>query len=358
MPKTVTYTDSIDMSFGKLFPSDYFYIDEGVLKSKMTKKQIAAAKRKQVGGVSYAEVLAKMLQDQPRLAEIDPVNWGWILPAQQRIFEEWKDTDMFVIFGGGRSGKSVFASKVCEEVMEEIPEAKVRGWHVNEDRSQEDMQRFMWDALPMRYKNLKPKKGQNYNVQWNQTTGFTNETLTLPPKIHGQMGSQMIFNNYKQYLFDKQMAEGCASHLNWCDEEAPASLIDTLQSRGSADFHSKLILTVTTLQGWTDLVDAILQDVTTVKTRYSEYVGKELPYEQISHRFDRCKVFYFWTMDNPFVDYKRLEEKYQNFPIDVKMARLHGIPTRTHGLSFPNFNHDIHIVNDSDLPWLQHLKSA
>ena len=96
--------------------------------------------------------LADYLQFREKMnaAAIDnPVGNGWILPSWKDVMVNWKKYTNHVILGGNRSSKSMIASRLCVWAAGTIPSAEVRAYHVNEDRSIEDQQRFIWDALPV-----------------------------------------------------------------------------------------------------------------------------------------------------------------------------------------------------------------
>jgi len=114
-------------------------------------------------------------------ALMNPVGAGWILPSWQTMMKNWDKYTNHVILGGNRSSKSMIASRLCVWAAGTIPGAEVRAYHVNEDRSIEDQQRMIWDALPDGIRNLPTKKGLNHSVQYSQKNGFTDNICILPP---------------------------------------------------------------------------------------------------------------------------------------------------------------------------------
>jgi len=96
----------------------------------------------------------------------NPVGAGWILPAWKDVMDNWSKYQVHIILGGNRSTKSTIASRLCMWAAGTIPAAEVRAYHVNEDRSIEDQQRMIWDAIPLGIRNLPSKKGINHSIQY------------------------------------------------------------------------------------------------------------------------------------------------------------------------------------------------
>jgi phage terminase large subunit-like protein len=109
----------------------------------------------------------------------------------------------------------------------------------------------------MGIKSLPTKKGIHHSVQYSQKNGFTDNICILPPHPGAKRGGVIKFGNYRQYQQDAQVTEGFKSHVIWCDEELPAKMFETLIYR-TIDYHGRLILTFTTLSGWTSLIQDYL----------------------------------------------------------------------------------------------------
>jgi hypothetical protein len=92
------------------------------------------------------------------LAKENPVAAGWKLPSWQRVLDRFQEFPIHIILGGVRSGKSTLASRLCVWGLGNIPECQIRCYHVNGDRSQQDQQKFIWDALPNKLQNLPGQK--------------------------------------------------------------------------------------------------------------------------------------------------------------------------------------------------------
>ena len=203
--------------------------------------------------------------DQPGSEKEDPIQWGWTLPGWRRVTERFDKDKIHVIMGGNRSSKSIFSTRMLVHLAQTIPEAEIRSMHVTEERSIQDAAKTIYQNLPMRYKRSK-KKGPNHSLQYNQKNGFNSAKAILPPTIEGaERGSTIYFNNYRQYMADPQIFEGWSAHAIHLDEEVPESIFNTLLGR-TADYHGRLILTFTTLQGWTPLINSLLKGAETVRT--------------------------------------------------------------------------------------------
>lgn len=282
----------------------------------------------------------------------NPVGAGWTLPMWNLILENWQKYQNIIILGGNRSSKSVLASRLCVWAAATIPQAEVRCYHVNEERSIQDQQAMIWDALPSSVKNLPTKKGVTHSITWSQKNGFTDNICILPPVQGYRRGGSIKFGNYRQYQQDAQVAEGFKCHVIWGDEEMPQKMFETIQYR-TVDFHGRIILTFTTLTGWTPLVQDILGKTRTLMKRHSDLLGADLPIMQESLSRPGTVIYYLWTEDNAFIDTKDFWAKIKGRPRDEILARAYGIPTKSITGCFPGFNKEINVVPHESLPWIK-----
>ena len=197
MPR-LTYADEVDAHFGIPWTNDLKF-DKGELACALSPEQIDALPPER------AEMLSRLIIDQPQSEKEDPIQWGWTLPGWRRVMDNWKDTKIHVILGGNRSSKTMMASRMLIHLAQSIPEAEIRSMHVTEERSISDAQKYIWQNLPMRYKRTK-KKSENHSLQYNQKNGFNSAKAILPPTAPGaERGSTIYFNNYRQYMADPQI---------------------------------------------------------------------------------------------------------------------------------------------------------
>ena len=287
----------------------------------------------------------------------DPVMYGWRLPQWDAVLEDWEGNVVLGTLGGNRSSKSKLWAKVMLHMATTIPGFKGRAWSMNEESSINDQQRVIWEELPERYKTLMGKRGMDYSVNYTQKNGFTGAKLILPPVKNGYAGSEVIFQTYKSWANDAQVAEGWWAHFVWLDEEAPQKLLETLVFR-TYDARGRIGLSFTTLNGWTPLVADLLNGARTTKTRRSELLGgRVLPVRQESRRA-RTVIHYFWTQDNPFINHEDFLADLKGRSESEKLARAHGIPTKSKVSKFPLFSREVHVVKHEDIPVVKNPKLA
>lgn len=335
-------------SFGIPFPKEFNGV--GKLSSKLTTEEAQALA---AVDPERAKLLASLLKTQPMNARLHPAKWGWRTKMWKKVMEAWKHYRGIVILGGNRSGKSTFAGRLMSDALEHIDEAELRGFHVTMARSRKDQQRFIYESLPKSLLDMEPKKGVNWSLTYSQKNGWSGDEVIIPPTTDPHMrGSYMYFNTYHQFMQDQQAIEGLKAHAIWCDEECPAGLYETMFARIS-DYRGRIILTFTTLQGYTDLVGSIIRGAKTIESRHSEYMGEELPIMQESKNWPGVAIFYFWSEDNPFHPYWELQESYQNQPREVKLARLYGIPTKNQQTRFSGFHEDVNVIEHREIPFIK-----
>lgn len=344
MPR-VTYADEVDAHFGIPWTDDLKF-EKGELACALSEDEIDALPQ------ARAEMLSRLMIDQPNSEKEDPIEWGWTLPGWRRVMERWDKDKIHVILGGNRSSKTTLCSRLLVHLAQQIPEAEIRSMHVSEERSIADAQRYIWEALPARYKRAK-KKSTNHSLQYTQKNGFNSGKAILPPSTPGaERGSTISFNNYRQYMADPQIFEGWSAHAIHCDEEVSEAIFNTLLAR-LTDFSGRLILSFTTLQGYTPLINSLLKGAETVKTKYSSLLNRELPIEQVSANWPDCRIYYFWSEMSPFVNANELIRTYSKQPLEVKLARLYGIPSKAMEGRFPKFSREVNVIPHEKIPFIQ-----
>lgn len=330
----IYYTDRYTPDFG--FPWPEYTLEEALALDEGTRAK-----------------LAEVLPQVEAGAKDDPVAYGFTLKTWRKIMQEWHNYMMFMVLGGNRSSKSTFVARLFVDMALSIPECRLRCFSVNDESSVNDQQRMIWEAIPARFKERKSRKrGQTESLEYSQKNGFTGNKAIFPPLPGHTRGGEIIFQTYRSYANDPQIAEGWWAHGIWDDEEAPQKLVQT-QAYRVADARGKIFVTFTTLQGWSPLVAEVLGRTKTLERRHSELLGKDLPYLQESLSRSRCLVSYFWTQDNPWIDHSGMLGDLKVATEEEKLARAHGIPTRAAGSKFPLFDELVHVVKHEDLPWLR-----
>jgi len=352
MPKSVTYANEVSPRFGTPW-CDLLKYENGVVDIDPVKLRDRYPTNEDIEKMPQLEIdtLDYLIKVQDRV-DTDSVELGYSLDMWERVFDLWKETEVFVIFGGNRSTKSTLASRIVIWLMKTIPECEIRCWHVNQKRSREDQQRFVYEAISDDMKRENALRPARDRWSYSQKNGFTGDKLILPPQPGFKRGSSCIFQHYKSWLHDNQVAEGFNCHFIWPDEEIPGKLFDTLQLRLS-DFKGKMMLTFTTLQGWTDVVTTVLDGAKTDVSRngLEEDTKEKLPLEQTSKKVNQCKILYFWSDFNPFIPPGSVRKRVSGYSRSHRMARLYGIPERVHDIQFVKFN-DYNIIEPNELPWV------
>ncbi len=289
-----------------------------------------------------------------RMREEEPWRWGWRLGMWMEVVKRWKEYGVHVVLGGNRSSKSTMAARVMVSLAEQIPEAQLECWHVDERRSVDDQQKFVWEALAKRYRDGSMKKrGPAMNLQYTQQNGFVGGKVILPPKEGRERGSVIYFRNYNQWKQNGQVAEGYWRHGIWCDEEVPEELFGTLLLRLS-DARGRMLVTFTTLRGWSSLVGRLLGRVRVLRKRWAGLVRRELPVLRESVSQPDCMVYNFWTEDNVFVVEDGWRKKLEGRPMSEVMARAYGEPVKSAVTVFPKFREEVNVMKrHEDLPWLR-----
>ena len=283
-----------------------------------------------------------------RRALVDPVQFGWTLASWREFFGEYAKYHTHVICGGNRASKSVCVARLYVFLLQAIPECRLRAFHVSSAKSITEQQQHIWDALPRKYKDLSGKKSGTFSTTYSQRNGFVGDKLILPPQEGCSRGSELIFGNYQQYRNDPQVVEGWWAHGVWCDEECPQKMFERLLTR-VFDVRGRLILSFTTIQGWSALVADVLGKTKTLKRRYSQLLNREIPVAQESLTRKSTRIYYFWTEDNPFIPSDTIENL-RGRPEAEILALAHGIPTRSATTKFPKFS-EVHVLKEGQLPW-------
>lgn len=255
------------------------------------------------------------------------------------------------------SGKTMLGSRLTVWAAGTIPEAETYCWHVSEKRSVDDQQRFIYEALPQSVRRLPVKKGLNHSTQYSQKNGFTDSICILPPHRNYRRGGSINFFNYAQFSQNSQIIEGMKAHFVWADEKIPLALMETLMARFFT-YHGRLLLTYTVIDGWNDTIEKILARTKTIEKRFCSHpkVNGFLPVIQESLSMDSCCIYYAWTEDNPFTDWKEFNKLYATADKATILARGFGVPTKSIAGAFPSFSRDVNVVPHDQMPWIKDPK--
>ena len=326
------FSDTVRPDFGIPWPrferKDYATLPEGEL-------------------VKDFEIKAKI----ESLAREDPIKFGWILETWSEVCENWCKYGTHVVLGGNRSSKSVLGSRIVVDLLEKIPEARIRAYQVNEEKSIEEQQAYVWDTLPDKYKNLEKRRSSTHSIQYSQQNGFVGGKLILPPQEGYRRGSELIFSSYQAYRNDPQTCEGFWCHVAWCDEEVPQKMFERLLTR-LYDARGRMLLTFTTIEGWSALISDILGRTKILRRERADLdpIHRMLAVAEESVTRKSTRVYHFWTQNNPFIPSETVKNL-EGRPEAEVLAVAFGIPTRSATTKFPKFSEAVHVIKNEALPW-------
>ena len=250
------------------------------------------------------------------------------------------------------SSKTSYAARACVKAAINNPKSVIMCFSQNADVSIRQQQSAIYDALPEELK--KKVLGTEENVSYSRKNGFSNGSLILPGSL-----SWIIFKTYAQYLNNDTILEGAElgcrdpKELNigaWCDEYLIGpELLSTLRFR-LATRNSKLIITFTPIDGYTEVVRDYLEGAKTIDWKNAELLNnRKVPFIQES-RNRNASIIYFHSKDNPFGGYERIAEDLKNRDESEILCRAYGIPTKSKSTQFPNFSLETNVVPYEKIP--------
>ena len=284
-------------------------------------------------------------------AEKDPFRYGFRLPHWEKAEEQLAQVSEVLALGGNRSGKTAWGSYCVVKAAIENPKSEIFCFAQTSEVSIRQQQSAVWNWLPheMRTKQT----SANAYISYTKKNGFTDNSLILPN------ASQIIFKTYSQYQNNPTILEGAELGSRdpqwhnigvWLDEYLLGSeLIDTLRFR-LATRNSKMLVTFTPIDGWTEVIKEYLDGATSIQSVEAELLNGELvPYVQRSKKRN-ASVHYFHSRDNPFGGYERIKETLVGRPREEILIRAYGVPVKSHATKFPKFNKEINVVQPSEIP--------
>ena len=225
------------------------------------------------------------------------------------------------------SGKT---EKSIEYVLHKALEKKKQRWWLCAETFADSVniqQRKVWKLLP----KTKIKYGS-----YDEVNGFTNRKLILSNK------SILIFKSYDQ---KREAFQGDDIDGILFDEEPPYSIYKEARMR-LLDRNGEMLFAMTSLKGMTDLLLELFEGARYIKTQYAEYVDEELP--RIAEKEGK-KFFFLWTLENPYIDQKRVKHDIKSMAKEEIKSRIYGMPVNLAGRIY-RFN-DIHIRKFETIPF-------
>lgn len=271
------------------------------------------------------EELALLMTELTERRISSPIEFLELLPIQQ-AFEDC-EADIILLFGGNRSGKTTPVSK---KVLKQGLSRKMKIWVAGETFS---------DSVAIQQKKISelvPRRRVKYG-SYDDINGYTNRKLLL------DNGTLYTFKSYDQ---GRTAFQSDDIDLIWCDEEPPLDIIKEMRMR-LVDRNGKLIISMTSLKGITDLIADLYEDCDVTETRYAPLVDKELPVRATK---GSVAIFFLWTTDNKYIDQDRLMSEVELMSEQDILSRVYGMPTNLAGKIYMSFNKDVHVCRLEDVP--------
>jgi len=249
------------------------------------------------------------------------------------------------------SGKTSWGSYCVVKAAVENPKSEIFCFAQTSEVSIRQQQSAVWGWLPAELRSK--QTSENAYISYTKKNGFTDNSLILPN------GSQIIFKTYSQYQNNPTILEGAElgsrnPHWHnigvWADEFLGGpELINTLRFR-LATRDSKMLVTFTPIDGWTEVIKEYLDGARTIESRNAELLkGEVVPYIQRSKKHN-ASVHYFHSQDNPFGGYERIKDTLVGRSREEILIRAYGVPMKSHTTKFPKFNKVVNVVEPDKIP--------
>jgi hypothetical protein len=295
-----------------------------------------------------------------RLEKLDPYNYGFDHHNTKSIFSHWEaadeamddpEVDMIYLFGGNRGGKSRYMASRVVRAMVNNPKYNVWACHSSNDSSIQVQQPYIYEYLPLEWKEQKRAVRAVVNIGFTQKNGFSNRTFVGPNK------SQCWFKNYTQ---DLGTLEGTELDLIWMDELVPLAWLQTLKYR-LVTRKGKMVVTFTPIQGYTPTVKdamegAIIEETQPARMLEEEHGGQGIQGVPKGHMPSRArtrqgtgKIFWFFSEWNPYSDWGRMKRTLKGRTREEIEIRAYGYVSNPVVGKFPRFTND-NIIKAEDIP--------
>jgi hypothetical protein len=284
-------------------------------------------------------------------ADKDPYRYGFKLDHWHKCWDQLENVNENLVLGGNRSGKTAFGSYSVVKAAIENPNSIIMCFAQSSEVSVRQQQSAVYNWLPPEYR-MKQTSANTY-ISYSLKNGFTDNSLILPNK------SQILFKTYSQYQNNPTFIEGAELGSKtpkwhnigvWLDEYLLGEdLINTMRFR-LATRDSKMLVTFTPIDGWTEVIKDYLDKAKTIATKEAELLnGEILPHIQISKKRNAA-IHYFHTKDNPFSGYERLASDLKNESREKILIRAYGVPVKSQATKFPKFNKEVNVIPHELVP--------
>lgn len=271
------------------------------------------------------EELALILASLSERQIESPIEFLDLLPIQEKF--NASEADIILLFGGNRSGKTTPVSK---KVLEKGLKKKMKIWVCGETFS---------DSVAIQQKKISelvPKRRIKYG-SYDDINGYTNRKLLL------DNGTLITFKSYDQ---GRTAFQSDDIDLIWNDEEPPLDIIKEQRMR-LVDRNGRMIISMTSLKGITDLISDLYEDCDVIEKRYAPLVKEDLP---VHARKGSVEIFFLWTTDNKYINQERLMKEVVLMPKHDRLCRIYGMPANLAGKIYMSFSRDVHVIKIDDVP--------
>jgi len=225
-----------------------------------------------------------------------------------------KGKKIFVCFGGNRSGKTELGASIVAELMDDSRKYKILCATVNYSMSVSVQQ--------MKINNLiNKRKLTKRSGVYDSVRGYPHETLET------NEGNICYFRSYAQ---GRESFQGLDIDFGWLDEECTYTLFTEVLSR-TADRNGVLLLTFTSLMGFTQLVNFL--------------------YESDNPLIETTTLS---ILDNPFISEQAKNDIISTWDSDELTMRRDGKPHIKSGLVYKEYDSNIHLIDSFDyIKWVK-----
>lgn len=202
--------------------------------------------------------------------------------------------NIFVVFGGNRSGKSETGGIIVSTVLRDFKDQRI--WCATlSDLSVKVQQRKLADLIR--------KRDIEYG-EYNEVRGWKNRVIKTKNR------STLYFKSYEQ---GAQAFQGDDVDLIWFDEECPFDVFSESMIR-LADRSGVILMTFTSLMGFTRVVNRVWES-----------------------RDENVKLWVLTPKENPFLSEDSKKQLFANMDSDERQSRWEGKPHLKTGLIYKEF---------------------
>jgi hypothetical protein len=288
----------------------------------------------------------------------DPYRYGTELPHWKLLDEQIEKYAEILLLGGNRSSKTEVCAKRVVRALTENDGANIWCFTTSAQNSIAHQQAAIYRYLPPEYKNL--GHSRVHSVRYSIKNGFTNSAFVLPNR------STCTFRNFQQDVGTVEGGEcgllddpknGSHSIGCWLDEEFNLNWLSTLRYRcltraDSNGIPARILMSFTTVSGWTNVVSQYLTGARTLIDKEAELLdGERVPILQQSVR-SNARIVYFHTQDNPYNSWKATKSQLSGATRDEIKCRAYGLPVKPANTVFPNLDDRV-VMKHEDIPILK-----